>query len=139
VRGFLSVFILHGLTLALNPSHNPALVLVTCVSLSASDGSAVRSSFERFCHQFEDVVGLTDADVAAKINAAGTMLLIDLNGFTHGARSAVTAMRPAPLTVFDQVSVSQSALMVVTLLTLFALGLRGNIRGVGDACKQRPR
>lgn len=80
-------------------------MLVTCVSLSPSDGSDVRSSFERFCHRFEDAVGKTDAAVAENINSIGTMLLIDLNGFTHGSRSGVTAMRPAPLTVFDQVRV----------------------------------
>jgi predicted O-linked N-acetylglucosamine transferase (SPINDLY family) len=76
------------------------------VSLSPSDGSQVRANFERFCHRFEDAVGLTDFAVAERINALGAMLLVDLNGFTHGARSAVTGMRPAPLTVFDQVCVS---------------------------------
>jgi hypothetical protein len=79
-------------------------VHVTCVSLSASDGSDVRSSFERYCHSFEDAVGLSDAAIAERINSAGVRLLIDLNGFTHGARSGVVAMRPAPVTVFDQVS-----------------------------------
>jgi len=88
--------------LGLFRSHNPQVVAVTCMSLSPSDGSGVRASFERYCQRFEDVVGLTDAAVAQRINAAGAMLLVDLNGFTHGARSVVTAMRPAPITVFDQ-------------------------------------
>jgi predicted O-linked N-acetylglucosamine transferase (SPINDLY family) len=97
-------------------SHNAALVLVTCVSLSPSDGSDVRASFERFCHRFEDAVGLTDFAVAERINTVGTMLLVDLNGFTHGARSAVTGMRPAPLTVFDQVRVGEAGCRVMVCL-----------------------
>jgi protein O-GlcNAc transferase len=84
-------------------SHDASVVRVLCISLSPSDGSDVRASFERYCHQFEDVVGLSDADVAQRINSAAAMLLVDLNGFTHGSRSGVTAMSPAPLTVFDQV------------------------------------
>ena len=76
---------------------------MTCVSLSPSDGSDVRSRFESYCHVFDDAVGLSDAAVAQRINSGGAMLLVDLNGFTHGARSGVTAMHPAPLTVFDQV------------------------------------
>lgn len=76
---------------------------MTCVSLSPSDGSDVRRRFESYCHVFDDAVGLSDAAVAQRINSGGAMLLVDLNGFTHGARSGVTAMRPAPLTVFDQV------------------------------------
>lgn len=48
-------------------------------------------------------MGLADAVIAQRINSAGVRLLIDLNGCTHGARSGVTAMQHAPITVFDQV------------------------------------
>ena len=47
-----------------NGDYKPFRVL--CISLSPSDGSDVRASFERYCHQFEDVVGLSDADVAQR-------------------------------------------------------------------------
>jgi protein O-GlcNAc transferase len=90
-------------------------VHVTCVSLSPSDGSDVRSSFERYCHAFEDAVGLNDAAIAELINSAGARLLVDLNGFTHGARSGVTAMRPAPVTVFDQVGGTVASVVSVSL------------------------
>jgi hypothetical protein len=98
-------FYLKELIFCLLHSHNSSVVQVLCVSLTPSDGSDVRMSFERYCHQFDDAVGVSDADVAQRINSAGVMLLVDLNGFTHGSRSGVTAMRPAPLTVFDQASI----------------------------------
>ena len=41
--------------------------------------------------------------LAFTINADGVHVLVDFNGHTLGARSHAVALRPAPITVFDQV------------------------------------
>lgn len=43
--------------------------------------------------------------LAFAINADGVHVLIDFNGHTLGARSQAVALRPAPITVFDQVRI----------------------------------
>ena len=42
---------------------------------------------------------LTDAEAARLIHADGVDILIDLKGFTHGARTSVMMLRPAPVQV----------------------------------------
>ena len=96
----------------------------------------MRSSFERYCHLFEDVVGLADAVIAQRINSAGVRLLVDLNGYTHGARSGVTAMRPAPITVFDQVC--DTGVDVVSYRDCDSQGVCWDIRRACVAFEQRP-
>jgi len=44
-----------------------------------------------------DISGLTDDEAAARIAADGIDILIDLNGYTRDARTAVFARRPAPI------------------------------------------
>jgi predicted O-linked N-acetylglucosamine transferase (SPINDLY family) len=46
-----------------------------------------------------DITGLTDDEAAARIAADGIDILIDLNGYTRDARTAVFARRPAPIQV----------------------------------------
>jgi hypothetical protein len=48
-------------------------------------------------HRFVDLSGLDDLEAAKAISGDGVHLLVDLHGFTRGARQAVFALRPAPI------------------------------------------
>ena len=48
---------------------------------------------------FLDIAGMPDEAAARKMAADGIEILVDLNGYTNGARSKVFAMRPAPINV----------------------------------------
>jgi predicted O-linked N-acetylglucosamine transferase (SPINDLY family) len=49
--------------------------------------------------RFRDIADVSDAEAARAIHADGVDILVDLKGFTQGARSGVTMLRPAPLQV----------------------------------------
>lgn len=55
----------------------------------------IRSGFETFI----EAGGKSDAEVARLIDEIGADLVVDLNGHTDGARTAILAMRPAPIQV----------------------------------------
>lgn len=55
--------------------------------------STLAAEFDRF----DDVSELSSAGIATQIRADGIDVLIDLAGFTHGARPDVLAARPAPV------------------------------------------
>jgi predicted O-linked N-acetylglucosamine transferase (SPINDLY family) len=66
-------------------------------SLGPGDGSALR---RRLMHGFEHFVDLGSAPAragAARIHRDGIDILIDLMGYTEGARPDLLALRPAPL------------------------------------------
>lgn len=69
---------------------------------SPSDASAARLTIEADAETFRDVSQLSTAQLAFAINAEGIHILVDFNGHTLGARSHVTSLRPAPITMFDQ-------------------------------------
>jgi len=46
---------------------------------------------------FRDIRNLSDADAAALILVDGVDILVDLKGYTQGARLGITARRPAPI------------------------------------------
>lgn len=63
------------------------------VGMSAAVPEQVRLGVERFV----DCQQMGDADIEATIRSDGIDVLVDLGGFTHGARPGVLARRPAPL------------------------------------------
>jgi predicted O-linked N-acetylglucosamine transferase (SPINDLY family) len=60
---------------------------------------AMRTRLRAAFDAFADISALTDAEAARLINADGIDILIDLKGFTHGARTGVMMLRPAPVQV----------------------------------------
>ena len=82
--------------------HDMSRTRVFAYATSPDDGSETRARVQSEAHVFRDVHDLSDAQLAFAINADGIHVLVDLNGYTLGARSAVVALRPAPLTIFDQ-------------------------------------
>ena len=51
------------------------------------------------CDHFIDISDMDDQAAAARIHADGVDILIDLKGFTSGARSGIVLLRPAPIIV----------------------------------------
>lgn len=79
--------------------HDRGRFEITAYSFGRDDGSdyarRVRAAFDRFT----DIGALADADAARRIAADGIDVLIDLKGYTAGARPAIFAHRPAPVQV----------------------------------------
>jgi predicted O-linked N-acetylglucosamine transferase (SPINDLY family) len=59
----------------------------------------MRRRLEAAFDAFVDVSGLGDAEVARRIRDDGVEILVDLKGYTRHARTAILAMRPAPVQV----------------------------------------
>ncbi|KAA8916078.1 hypothetical protein TRICI_001729 [Trichomonascus ciferrii] len=79
--------------------HNRARVLPICYATSPSDGSAYRHKIEQGSYIFRDVSALSTQHIVDQIVADGVHVLVNLNGFTRGARNEIFAVRPAPLQV----------------------------------------
>jgi len=80
-------------------AHNRQRFEVHAFSFGANDGRKMRRRIESVFDVFHDVSGLSDALIARAIHAAGIDILIDLKGYTQGARTGVMMLRPAPVQV----------------------------------------
>jgi protein O-GlcNAc transferase len=77
-------------------AHDRSRFHVTGYSLRTHQGEvadAIRRGFDAFV----DCEASGDSAVAQAIRSNGTDVLVDMAGFTHGARPRILAMRPAPL------------------------------------------
>ncbi len=77
-------------------AHDRGRFRVSAYSLRSHQGEAaevIRTGVDSFV----ECDGLGDEAVAEAIRADGVDVLIDMGGFTHGARPAVLARRPSPL------------------------------------------
>lgn len=79
--------------------HDRARFEITAYSYGPDDGSAVRKRLETGFDHFVDVRNLSDQDAATRIYRDGIDILVDLTGHTHGTRSGMLALRPAPIQV----------------------------------------
>jgi predicted O-linked N-acetylglucosamine transferase (SPINDLY family) len=87
---------------ALFEHHDRTRFEVLAYALGADDGSAIRARIADLADGFIDLSGLRDAAAAERINADGVELLVDLDGYTTGARPGVLARRPAPVQLVYQ-------------------------------------
>ena len=78
-------------------AHDRRAVTVQVYSFGPDDGSEYRREIRDSVDAFVDVTGLNDNDAAARIDADGIDILIDLNGQTGSARMGIPARRPAPI------------------------------------------
>lgn len=81
------------------PRHDTDAFEVTAFTLAPADGSAVQQAIHAGVGRVEDVSQLAPAEAAARIRAAGIDILVDLGGFTLGARPEILAARAAPLQI----------------------------------------
>ncbi|MEY9589389.1 protein O-GlcNAc transferase [Bradyrhizobium yuanmingense] len=72
---------------------------VTAISYGPDDDSQMRNRLRAAFERFEDVSDLADEDVVKLIGQLEIEVLVDLGGFTAGARPKIIARRPAPIQV----------------------------------------
>ncbi|KAI0489433.1 hypothetical protein KFK09_029276 [Dendrobium nobile] len=79
--------------------HNRENVEVFCYALSQNDGTEWRQRIMAEAEHFIDVSSMTSDVIARVINEDKIQILINLNGYTKGARNEIFAMQPAPIQV----------------------------------------
>ena len=79
--------------------HDRSRFEITAISIGPDDGSEIRKRLKVAFEHFIDATALSDAAVASCIREAETDILVDLQGFTQGARTNIFASRPAPIQV----------------------------------------
>ena len=77
--------------------HNPNRVRAFCYATTTSDGSAHRHQIEREAPVFLDVSSWSIDRLVKQIVDDGIHILVNLNGYTRGAKNEVFAARPAPI------------------------------------------
>lgn len=66
-------------------------------SLGPDDGSEIRARIRRAAHRFRDLRLLDSRAAAEQIRRDGIDILLDLGGYSSGARFDIAAFRPAPV------------------------------------------
>jgi predicted O-linked N-acetylglucosamine transferase (SPINDLY family) len=79
--------------------HDRVCFEVVAYSYGPDDGSAIRKRIIRTCDQFVDIRAAAFTEAARRIHADGVDILVDLMGYTQGARTQIPALRPAPIQV----------------------------------------
>ncbi|XP_014677041.1 PREDICTED: UDP-N-acetylglucosamine--peptide N-acetylglucosaminyltransferase 110 kDa subunit-like isoform X2 [Priapulus caudatus] len=80
--------------------HNRGTIEVFCYSLSPDDNTTFRAKIANEAEHFVDLSALPDNGKAAdRINTDGIHILVNMNGYTKGARNEIFALRPAPIQV----------------------------------------
>jgi protein O-GlcNAc transferase len=79
--------------------HDRRRVEVRLYSYGAGDASPMRRRIESAGDAFVELAGLSDREAAQRIRDDGVEVLVDLKGYTLNARTAILAMRPAPVQV----------------------------------------
>jgi predicted O-linked N-acetylglucosamine transferase (SPINDLY family) len=79
--------------------HDRSRFEVIGYSLGADDGGAERLALAASLDRLVDLRELDDIAAATRIHADGIDILVDLKGYTSGARTAILAQRPAPIQV----------------------------------------
>lgn len=79
--------------------HTRSQFNVICYATTPSDDSAYRAKIEQESHVFKDVSGWPTEKVVNEILSDGVHILVNLNGFTRGARNDIFAVRPCPVQI----------------------------------------
>jgi predicted O-linked N-acetylglucosamine transferase (SPINDLY family) len=77
--------------------HNFVKIFVYYCGRQADDALHLR--FKASAETWVDVSAMTDEQAAERIVADEIEILVDVNGYTHSARTGILAMRPAPIIV----------------------------------------
>ena len=79
--------------------HDRGRFEIFAFSYGPDDASPMRARLKQACEHFVDIARDPDDIAAQRIRDAGLDILIDLKGYTMGARPAILARRPCPLQV----------------------------------------
>jgi len=85
------------LTAGMFESHDKTRFEVMAISIGPDDGSEMRLRLRNAFDTFIDAGAWRDDEIASRIREAEIDILIDLNGYTQGARMGIFAHRPAPI------------------------------------------
>ncbi|KAL6704233.1 hypothetical protein ACN47E_008401 [Coniothyrium glycines] len=77
--------------------HNPSRAMAYCYATTPSDGSEHRKQIEREAPVFHDASNWSAERLVSQIINDGIHVLVNLNGYTRGARNEVFAARAAPI------------------------------------------
>lgn len=80
-------------------AHDRERFEISAISYGPDDGGEMRDRLKAAFERFEDVSHLPDEDVVELIRQLGIEVLVDLGGFTAGARPKILARRAAPIQV----------------------------------------
>ena len=73
---------------------------IFCYSLSPDDGTTFRQKISSEAEHFTDLSKIPcNGKAADKINSDGIDILVNMNGYTKGARNELFALKPAPIQV----------------------------------------
>ncbi|MEJ0092923.1 MAG: tetratricopeptide repeat protein [Methylocella sp.] len=87
------------LTAQLFELHDRSRFEITAYSHGVDDYSELGARLRKAFDHFVDLRAFSDDEAAKRINADGTDILIELKGHTDGARTGISARRPAPVQV----------------------------------------
>ncbi|XP_022761810.1 probable UDP-N-acetylglucosamine--peptide N-acetylglucosaminyltransferase SEC isoform X3 [Durio zibethinus] len=79
--------------------HNRENVEVFCYALSPNDGTEWRLRIQSEAEHFIDVSSMSSDTIVKMINEDKIQILVNLNGYTKGARNEIFAMQPAPIQI----------------------------------------
>ncbi|XP_053971176.1 UDP-N-acetylglucosamine--peptide N-acetylglucosaminyltransferase 110 kDa subunit isoform X1 [Hylaeus volcanicus] len=80
--------------------HERQSVEIYCYALSSDDGTTFRAKIAREAEHFVDLSQIPcNGKAADRINSDGIHILVNMNGYTKGARNEIFALRPAPIQV----------------------------------------
>jgi len=79
--------------------HDRARFEITGISIGPADSSPIRHRLEKSFDKFIDASGLGIDDTARRVREEEIDVLVDLNGYTQNARTAILGRRPAPIQV----------------------------------------
>lgn len=77
--------------------HDQSRAKAFCYATTASDKSVHRQQIEREAPVFRDVSSWSSDNLVEQIVKDGIHILVNLNGYTRGARNEIFAARPAPI------------------------------------------
>lgn len=80
--------------------HDRSQVEIFCYALSTDDGTTFRYKISRESEHFIDLSQIQcNGKAADRIYSDGIHILVNMNGYTKGARNEIFALRPAPIQV----------------------------------------
>merc|ERR1719334_598420 len=78
--------------------HDRSKVEIFCYALSPDDGTTFRGKIAKEAENFIDLSVIPcNGKAADRINADGIHILVNMNGYTKGARNEIFALKPAPV------------------------------------------
>ncbi len=77
--------------------HDRARFEIAAYSYGPDDHSEIGARLRRAFDRFVDLRALSDEEAARRIHADGVDILIEMKGYTAGARTGISARRPAPV------------------------------------------